>query len=360
MSSGSERRACPTCLQEFPAALARCPIHGIPLVPRSGSGRSVAPPAAQKLVIGDHYLVSVLLGQGGMARVYAATDQRTGERVAIKLLSRTYANDPRERARFVREARAMERIHHPAVVRPRAIGEHEDGRPFLVMELLTGETLADRLKRVGRLPASSVTRIGCAIASGLGAAHDIGVVHRDVKPANVFLVEGADVDARLLDFGLAKTFAATSLTETDATVGKAAYMPPEQMLADGVDARTDVYALGTVLYRAATGAMPFEAREKPDALARQLVSTPDPARTKCPDVSAALEAVLACAMRKNPAHRFAEMRAMEAALLAAEKTPDVAPEVPVAEGPDVYVPRQEMALRVARSLWAMTGKVAPF
>lgn len=357
MSSSHSRVQCPTCLQEFPASLGLCPIHGLALVSRTSvrPGPSASQPRA---VVAGRYTIKSLIGEGGMARVYAAADGQTGARVAVKVLSRVYAGDPRERERFMREAKTIARIAHPSVVKLLDSGQQEDGRPFLVMELLEGESLADRLRRDGRIDVELALSIGADVARGLHAAHMAGVVHRDVKPGNVFLPRSGG--AKLLDFGLAKTYAATALTEADVSVGTASYMAPEQLLADGVDDRTDGFALGVTLYRAITGAMPYDARGKTELLFRQIVEPPPRASTRRPDVGVAVDAVLEAALRKNPAARFAHLDAFASALDAASASRDLAPPLPPDVPPSHYVPRAEMAVRVARSLWAMKGLEAPF
>ncbi len=355
MSSSHSRVQCPTCLQEFPSSLGVCPIHGLALVSRT----SVRPTASsQRTVIVGRYTIKSLIGEGGMARVYAADDGQSGARVAVKVLSRLYAGDPRERERFVREAKTIARIAHPSVVKLLDSGAQEDGRPYLVMELLEGESLAERLKRDGRVDVELALSIGADVARGLHAAHMAGVVHRDVKPGNVFLTRGGG--AKLLDFGLAKTYAATALTEADVSVGTASYMAPEQLLADGVDDRTDGFALGVTLYRAITGAMPYDARGKTELLFRQIVDLAPLASTRRPDVGPAVDAILAVALRKNPASRFAHLEAFAHALDAARERRDVAPPLPPEVPPVHYVPRSDMAVRVARSLWGMKGLEAPF
>ncbi len=357
MSSSHSRVQCPTCLQEFPASLGVCPIHGLALVSRT-SIRPVGPASQQRVVIAGRYAVKALIGEGGMARVFAAHDEQSGARVAVKVLSRLYAGDPRERERFAREAKTIARISHPSVVRLIDSGQQDDGRPYLVMELLEGESLSERLKRDGRIDVAHALAIGADVARGLHAAHMAGVVHRDVKPGNIFLTR--DGHTKLVDFGLSKTYAATALTEADVSVGTASYMAPEQLLADGVDDRTDGFALGVTLYRAVTGAMPYDVKGKTELLFRQIVEPAPLASTRRPDVGPAVDAILAAALRKNPAARFSHLEALAQALLAARLAPEVVPELPADVPPSYYVPRSEMAVRVARSLWAMKGLDAPF
>ncbi|MFT3767831.1 MAG: protein kinase [Minicystis sp.] len=212
-------------------------------------------------VVGGKYLLSRLLGQGAMGEVWAATNASTGGEVALKLLSR-----PREelRHRLLREARACGKLRHRNVIDVYDVGETADGEPFLVMALLTGETLADLLARQRRLDPRHAAQIARDVARALSAAHKAGIVHRDLKPANVFLhrEEGADdIVVKVLDFGVSKDLERSDglVTVAGATVGSPAYMSPEQArIARDLDHRTDLWSLGVVLFEMLTGKRPFE------------------------------------------------------------------------------------------------------
>jgi serine/threonine-protein kinase len=210
-------------------------------------------------LVAGRYRLEHLLGKGGMGEVWAATHTVTEQRRALKLVD---APDQGTRRRMLREARAACAVRHPNVVAVHDVVETGDGAPVLVMDLLEGETLADRLERERRLPVDDVLAIGMGIAAGLDAAHALGIVHRDLKPANVFLTP----TPKLLDFGVAKLTAeagparATNLlTESGAMLGTPCYMAPEQAFGDGeVDARTDLWALGVVLYECLAGVRPAD------------------------------------------------------------------------------------------------------
>ena len=211
-------------------------------------------------VIADRFALEALLGEGGMGRVFRARDEVTGESVALKLMQ----SDTREHAqRFAREAQLSARIEHPNVLRVRqAIAVDATGTLALLMDLLSGESLEQRLRRSGPLELDEVRRIALDLSRAAGAAHAQGIVHRDLKPANVFLEASGRV--RLLDFGLAKAFAThptlstlMRLTESGAVLGTPSYMAPEQVLGDSdIDARADVWSLGAVLYRLLSGRPP--------------------------------------------------------------------------------------------------------
>ena len=229
------------------------------------------------------YEVLAPLGAGGMGEVYRARDTRLDRTVALKVLPATVANDSDRHDRFRREARAISRLSHPHICTLHDVGE-QDGVDFLVMEYLAGETLAHRLLR-GALPLDEVLRIGVELASGLEAAHREGVTHRDLKPANIMLTAGG---AKILDFGLAKwtqpasaerdTLATVdpALTQSGVVVGTVQYMAPEQAEGKPVDARSDLFALGAILYELTTGQRAFAGTSASTILAAILTAAPPP------------------------------------------------------------------------------------
>ena len=212
------------------------------------------------------YEMQSRLGGGGMGYVFRAWDARLHREVAIKLLHNEYAM-PGMRERFLREARAASALNHPNICTIFDIGE-QDGDPYLVMELLEGETLRDRILN-RTIQTDDIICIGKEVAEALGAAHAKGIVHRDVKPANIFLVDraNASVQAKVLDFGLAKIEGgvlgarggrAPDITTIGSTVGTLAYMSPEQARGEALDSRSDLFSLGVVLYEMATRHVPFQ------------------------------------------------------------------------------------------------------
>lgn len=255
-------------------------------------------------ILAGRYALQGLVGQGGMADVELAHDQVLDRQVAVKLLHSRYADDPAFRERFKREARAAASLNHPNMVAVYDTGE-EGGRPYIVMEYVAGRSLREILQREGVLPQRAAEIAGDA-ALALHYAHDRGLVHRDVKPANIMISNEGQV--KVTDFGIARAANAETVTQTAAVFGTAAYIAPEQAQGLDVDARTDVYSLGVVLYEMLTGRQPFAA-DSAVALAYKHVSE-DPVRPTAinPEISPALEAVVLKAMAKNPDNRYQSAR----------------------------------------------------
>jgi serine/threonine protein kinase len=253
------------------------------------------------------YEIVELLGEGGMGEVYRARDPRLGRDVAIKTILERRAGDPDARARFARENRAVAALTHPNIVAIHDVGE--DGETvFAVMELLEGETLRDRLER-GALPLPEAMRTVAAVADGLAAAHARGIVHRDLKPANVFLA--ADGRVKILDFGLAKdtlpsrgsdsSLATLSRETTPGTlIGTVDYMSPEQVKGLAADARSDLFALGSLLHETVAGRRPFERPTAGETLAAILREDAPPLPSTVPP--GVVRAVSQC-LEKDPARR---------------------------------------------------------
>jgi serine/threonine protein kinase len=336
-----ESRRCPVCGQRFPADFRVCPRDAVPL--------EDAPEGEDPLVgrlLAESYEVTRVLGEGGMGRVYEARHRRlTGKRFAVKLLHPDLARQPDVVTRFQREAEAASAISHPNVVGVHDVNVTDDGQPYIVAELLSGEELGMYLDRVGTLVPADAVRIVRQICKALQAAHDKGVVHRDVKPENVFLtgdVTRLDTTlVKVLDFGISKVASAggESLTKTGMVMGTPDYMAPEQARGDRVDARADVYAVGAILYRALTGRKPFEGLDPMATLTAVLVQEPGRPTTLNPGVPLALELVVQRAMAKNPADRYQTMVELDRELAAfdpdALHRPSLAPTVPPpAPGPD--------------------------
>lgn len=236
---------------------------------------------APGVIVAGKYRLDHVLGQGGMGVVWAAEEVGTGARVAVKLLLRGTNADERERERFVREGRAAMSIAHPNVAKVRAVLESAVGTPFIVMDLLEGESLRALLRRRGALGAAECARILLPVVDAVAAAHAAGIVHRDLKPENVFLVSGTDV--RVLDFGIAKVIrrdgdsTEASLTSTGAVLGTPVYMAPEQVFGDeDVDGRADVWALGIVLYECLARRRPTDAEGFGQVLKRITTATLEP------------------------------------------------------------------------------------
>lgn len=260
-----------------------------------------------------HYRILTKIGEGGMGAVFKAEDQRLGRIVAIKRVAGG-EEDEASRRRLVREARAASALSHPNIVTVFAIEETAEST-FIVMELLDGETLAAVIAR-GPLAAAHVRAVGAEVADALACAHANGLVHRDVKPANVVLT--ARGTAKVLDFGLAKAAVADAValavTAPEAIAGTVPYMSPEQLRGAPLDGRSDVFALGCVLYEAATGQRPFPALDLATLVQQITTLDPVPPRALAPDLPASLDAAIVCALSKDPAKRFQSAAKMAAAL----------------------------------------------
>ncbi|MBZ5711982.1 serine/threonine-protein kinase [Nannocystis pusilla] len=265
--------------------------------------------------VANRFVVARLLGAGGMGAVYLARDEQLGEEVALKVIAGLGLLDPSAADRLRREASTARRISHPNVVRLHDIGE-ESGLLFLSMEYVAGESLAARLKRIGAIPAAQLRPIAEQLCDGLAAAHAAGVIHRDLKPANVLLA--GDRTVKIIDFGIARPLAEAGMTATNMVVGTPEYMAPEQVRGGVMDARTDIYALGAMLYHALTGRPPFAA-PSPIALGLAHCQEPVPApRLLRPDIPVEWEALILRALEKDPARRFQSASELREVFRAAE------------------------------------------
>jgi serine/threonine-protein kinase len=279
----------------------------------------VEPDARIGRELGGRYRIVERLASGAMGVVYRSERVGLGRPVAIKFLHGWIAAQPDRIRRFETEARAASRLSHPNCAAVIDFGV-DDGAPYLVMELMTGATLRALIDKSPVAPARGVA-IARQVLAGLAHAHAHGIVHRDVKPANIILDDATGVGdhARIVDFGLAKLTDGSSTATTGFALGTPAYMAPEQTLGDPVDGRTDVYAVGVVLYELLTGQKPFAADSAAE-LFRLHREAPIP---RLPGVSPALEAAVVKALAKRPADRHADARAFAAALAA---TPEAGPD----------------------------------
>jgi tRNA A-37 threonylcarbamoyl transferase component Bud32 len=265
-------------------------------------------------VLGGRYALGPVIGRGGMGEVRAATDQRLGREVAIKLLRAELADQAGTRARFEREAQVAARIRHPHVVAIYDVGEDHEV-PFIVMERLPGNTLADEIAN-GPLTEARACTLAAEILSALAAAHDLGVVHRDVKPGNVLL--DAQGHATVADFGIAKIGEDGDTTTVGLVLGTASYLAPERLAGEAATAASDIYAVGVLLFEALAGRPPFRG-DTPLALVESILrGQPDPIRDLRPDLDPAVVGAIERAMRSDPAQRFASATEMARALAPAE------------------------------------------
>jgi eukaryotic-like serine/threonine-protein kinase len=254
------------------------------------------------------------VGEGGMSFVYLAQDIATHERYAIKVLSPSLSEDANAMARLRREAALGMRLAHPNVCHIMRLGETEDGLVYVVMPFVDGEVLADRTNRMGQITLEETTRFVQDMAAGLHVAHQLKIVHRDLKPENVMICRRRPPEegeyAVVMDFGLAKERRAEGelqkLTATGIILGTPEFMSPEQLRGKTLDARTDIYSLGLLVYEMLTGKLPFQGRTQQEMMIARLKSDPIPLRKMRPELnlSESVERVLNRAMQRNPEDRF--------------------------------------------------------
>ncbi|WP_236514745.1 serine/threonine-protein kinase [Sandaracinus amylolyticus] len=276
-------------------------------------------------VIAGKYRLESPIGKGGMGAVWRATHLTLGRAVAVKMVLGD-APPPETLQRFLREARSLASVQHRNVVDVIDFGE-EHGRPFLVMECLEGESLAQRLERTPAPTLAEITEWIAGALGGLAAIHDAGLVHRDLKPANLFLARDADgVIPKVLDFGIARSSEAAGATITHSmqTLGTPHYMSPEQVRsAKSVDARSDLYAMGVILYQALTGRLPFDGPSATAVIAAIVTDDPERVATLRPDLPRGVPELVHRAMARDPSFRFPDARTMRQALTRAAQGADV-------------------------------------
>ncbi|MFO0843485.1 MAG: serine/threonine-protein kinase [Gemmataceae bacterium] len=271
---------------------------------RDDLGFLAPPQATDEIGRLGNYRVLKVLGSGGMGIVFQAEDLKLRRQVALKVMKKAMAQSAVNRGRFRREAQTAASIEHDHIVPIYAIDE-DRGVPYLAMKLLVGESLEERLNRVGKLPTEEVLRIGKEIAEGLAAAHEKGLVHRDIKPANIWLEEGKG-RVKLVDFGLAAWTedSDTRLTQENFLVGTPMYMSPEQASGDiPLDHRTDLFSLGSVMYRMCTGTLPFKGKTTLNVLAALATKKPKTPRERNPEVPKALSGLIMQLLQKRPDDR---------------------------------------------------------
>jgi serine/threonine-protein kinase len=311
-------KSCPTCQAGYPTHFAVCPQDGTPLVEYGAW--------ADGTVVRGKYRILEKIGQGGMGAVYKALHITFDELRAIKVISSELVNDAMFLKRFQHEAVITRKLHHPNAVRVDDIDESEDGRPFIVMEYIQGRSLRKLIEEEGAMTAARTCSIIKQVAAGLDAAHRLGMIHRDIKPDNIVLIETPEGEqAKVLDFGIAKIkesrlgeTAGMTLTGTGVVIGTPQYMSPEQAMGkrgDQLDGRSDLYSLGIVMYQMLTADLPFKADTTMAMILAHLQTAPMPFRTVRPDLNVP-EAVAALVMKlleKQP-----EMRPPSAQELIAE------------------------------------------
>jgi serine/threonine-protein kinase len=347
---------CPRCRRTYAdRSYGFCPEDGARLVDALPAEPPAKPTRQFGAVLEDRYVIQGFIGAGGMSRVYLATDSQTQQQVAVKILNRNFAGDRLGRDRFLRELEVATELGHPNIVRVLDAGERKDGSPFLVLELLSGESLGDLLRREAVLHEADALPLIWQAASALAAAHEAGVIHRDVKPDNMFVTrdERGRRVIKMMDFGFAKLRTGPA-TAAGIVLGTIPYMAPEQALAEPVDGRTDVYGLGVTIYRMLTGELPFSSVDDMVVVAQHACVEAPRLSAIRPGVDPRLDALVATALRKRPGNRYDSMQSLledvERILGARSGQPVGAP---LRMTPDVYEPvnrASQDALRYLRSL----------
>ncbi len=335
---------CPHCNLPHDAEETQCPVTGKAIalerkkrisrppvapvwrmsIPSGGEVEMEESPSVTRLfgmTIDNKYRLEDMIGRGGMGVVYRAEHIGLRRKVAVKVLLRGHGAGSDAKKRFDREARAAGRLGHPNIVQVFDLGTLPDGSPYLVMELLEGEPLSNRLAIEGGLPIPEACEIVGEVLSALEAAHAGGIVHRDLKPDNVFLT--SDGRVKILDFGISKqTDETMSLTRTGAVVGTPYYLAPEQARGErAVDVRVDLWAAGVLAFECLTGMLPFAADNYNALLAKILTGRPTPPAQIRPSISPQLEAVVMMALAFDPENRFQSAAEMRQALLEAKDAP---------------------------------------
>jgi eukaryotic-like serine/threonine-protein kinase len=315
------------------------------------------PPTGPALptVLAERYQLDRSLGNGGMGEVFEATDLTLHRNVAVKLLSPSLVQDEPARARFLREARALAQVNSPHVVAVYDAGE-DDERPYLVMELVEGTTLEHELERAGRLEPPRAVAIAKDIASGLASAHGQGIVHRDVKPSNVFLTP-SDA-AKIGDFGIARLERPdATLTLTGQTFGSPPYVAPEQATGGTVDARADLYSLGCVLFQMLVGRRPFSGDDAVSLVYQHVHTTPPRVDSLHPEVPVALGDLVAGLMAKDPDDRPDSAEEVQRALESVPTGPVATATATVPVQATAVLPRRAQADRRRKPWWPLVAGI---
>ncbi len=313
-------KVCPVCGASYADTTSFCPTDGSTLRNAEQDGELIG------TVIADRYLVTELLGAGGMGTVYLARHVRLPQQAAIKVLRRNMVRDGDAVARFNREAANASRIEHERIARVFDFGETADGTVYLAMEYVPGRTLKQIIAADGVQSLERTARITRQVGEALDAAHRLGIVHRDLKPDNIMVIEDAELGDRckVVDFGIAKAVGGgegePGLTKTGFVVGTPEFMSPEQLFGAAVDHRSDVYALALVTYQCLTGALPFDSSTPERTMTARLTESPQPLAVVRPDIvwNTSIQSVFDRGLAKEPGDRYlsagAFARAFEAAV----------------------------------------------
>jgi tRNA A-37 threonylcarbamoyl transferase component Bud32 len=303
---------CPRCSRSYDEGVRFCPVDGT-LVTAAVEDRNLG------TVLLGQFEVRDLCGRGAMGTVYRAYQRNMDRTVAVKILRRELLKEPEVVRRFLREARAAAKLQHPNIVTVHLVGETPDGVPFLVMEHVDGVSLEQICEAQGAQPVPRLLSLSRQIASALAEAHDAGIVHRDLKPANILITDRSRVpdQVKVLDFGIAKIVHAADqsvLTRDGVIFGTPHYIAPEQATGADVDHRADLYSLGVIMFRLATGRLPFEGTQGMQVVLKHLREAPPRPRTIAPTLPPALDALILSCLEKDPARRPKDAEALGLAI----------------------------------------------
>jgi len=299
-------KTCPVCAREFPDNVKFCPNDGQTLRAKGPLADLVGQ------VVADRYHIIKKLGEGGMGAVYLGEHVKMGRKSAIKVMTQAMSNDPDAVGRFNREAANASRLSHPNICQVYDFGETSEGLIYLAMEFIEGRSLSNVVDTEGALPPARAGNIVRQAAEALQVAHDQAIVHRDIKPDNIMVIQakdGSDV-VKVVDFGIAKAVAGDEtgqkVTKTGLVVGTPEYMSPEQLSGDKLDGRSDIYSLALVLYKLLTGVLPFQADTAQETMIRRLTDDPEPLATARPDIvfPPSLQTVMDRALARAVADRY--------------------------------------------------------
>lgn len=301
---------CPVCGLELPARLKKCPQDGVAL-----KGTLPPDPLVGTVIAGRYEIISVI-GRGGMSVVYKARNKAVGSIVAVKTLKHDLISDEELFARFCQEAKAVQLLVHPNIVTMHEFGVTLTGQPFIVMDYLAGQTLGDAIDELGRMPVKRTLKIFIQVCDALSHSHDHKILHRDIKPGNIMIVQTANEDdfVKLFDFGFAKLLPQSGLqvqqlTQTGDVLGTPLYMSPEQSKGKTLDSRSDIYSVGCVMYEALTGRAPLVGDNVLDTMQKQINERPESLDTARPDlyIPDQLTTILFRILEKDPAQRYQSM-----------------------------------------------------
>ncbi len=298
---------CPKCQSDNPDTKIFCGDCGTKLIPSDGASVSLTKTLqtpSRGLIPGSsfafRYKIVEELGRGGMGIVYKAEDNKLKRTVALKLLPPDLTGDSEAKERFIREAQAAAVLEHPNICTIYEVDETED-KTFISMAYVDGQSLRDRVK-TGPLEVAEALDVAIQVSEGLAAAHQQGIVHRDIKSANIMMTKDGQV--KLMDFGLAKFTGASMITQEGVTMGTIAYMSPEQAQGQTVDHRTDIWALGVVLYEMLSGQLPFKGENEASFLYSIVHEEPKAIKEISPDIPIEIQKVISRALRKKPESRY--------------------------------------------------------